>query len=318
MQLSESTSNALTASATKALLSKPLVGVTESDLLGTNEAGELTLVHDGASPMVMRQRIDALVQRLMALPGAVTDFNSRTEHVIEDGLYLRKLFIPKGQLLVGKVHLKSCMNLVLSGDITVLTEFGARRVKAGFTGASRAGIQKVGLAHEDTVFVNVFKTDKTCLPDIEAEIATDVSMVALYPEICRSSYRLFLEELGLTESAVRAASDDMRDHVDMPQWADDFVLKPSAIQGQGVFSEISLRKGDFLGPARLNKCRTLLGRRVNHSPTPNCEFVKKHGDDLWVFAKQPIAQGDEVTVCYWQAAQVNDLLKQEAVCLQPS
>jgi len=37
---------------------------------------------------------------------------------------------------------------------------------------SAPGIQKVGYAHEDTVFINVFRTDETEIEKIEAEIAT--------------------------------------------------------------------------------------------------------------------------------------------------
>ncbi len=141
-------------------------------LLREGESGELALVHDGASPAVMRERIDALVQRMLALPDAVRDFNDATEHEFASGLYIRKLRIPAGQLVVGRVHLKPCVNIVESGEITVLTEFGARRLTAGFVGVSRPGIQKVGLAHKDTVFVNVFRTDATDVPTVEREIAT--------------------------------------------------------------------------------------------------------------------------------------------------
>jgi hypothetical protein len=105
------------------------------------------------------------------LKGEAVDFE--TEHVVNDGTYTRILHIPKGSLLVGKIHLKSCVNLVTKGDISLLTEFGAKRVQAGFHGVSRAGVMKAGYAHEDTIFVNVFRTDKTDLAEIEAEIASE-------------------------------------------------------------------------------------------------------------------------------------------------
>lgn len=144
--------------------------VKQDSLIARNEAGDLILFHDGCDPEVMRDRITRLAEFMLTLPDR---FLPHVEHEVTDGMYLRKMFIPKGTILVGKVHLKHCHNVVASGDITVLTETGCRRVKAGFTGMSKPGTQKVGLAHEDTVFINIFHTEKTDLSEIEAEIACD-------------------------------------------------------------------------------------------------------------------------------------------------
>ena len=99
-----------------------------------------------------------------------TDFTDDTEHTIIKGVYTRKLFIRKGTILVGKYHLKECVNIVATGDITVLTETGCSRLGAGFIGVSQPGSRKVGLAHEDTIFLNIFRTDKTSIEEIEDEI----------------------------------------------------------------------------------------------------------------------------------------------------
>jgi len=150
-----------------------LVEVVKQDaLLCKDESGAITLVHDGSDPVVIRRRIERLKDWMLTLPDRCLP---HVEHEVTDGMYLRKLFIPKGTLLVGKVHIKPCHNVVASGDITVLTETGCKRVGAGFTGMSTPGTQKVGLAHEDTVFINVFRTDKTELADIEAEIACEAT-----------------------------------------------------------------------------------------------------------------------------------------------
>ena len=134
--------------------------------------GGITLRHDGRPPAEMRKRIAHLVETLQAYPESNRDFTDRTEHIVQGGMYLRKLFIPKGKLIVGKVHLKECMNILAAGDMTLLTEFGVRRITAGFTGASKPGVQKVVIAHEDSIFINVFRTDLTDIDDIEAAIAT--------------------------------------------------------------------------------------------------------------------------------------------------
>lgn len=133
---------------------------------------ELVLTHDGSPPEIMRRRIAALTRHMLLMQGERREL--KVEHEVVGGMYRRRLFIPKGTLLVGKIHLQTCLNVVESGDITVLTEIGIARLTAGATGFSAPGIQKVGQAHEDTVFTNVFRTDLTDIDEIEAAVATTV------------------------------------------------------------------------------------------------------------------------------------------------
>ena len=122
-------------------------------------------------PLVNRQRIMEFKDRMLAMESGQIEMD--VEHIVLDGMYLRKLFIPKGTVLVGKIHKKSCINIVAAGDISVMTESGAKRVQAGYTLVSPAGIMKVGYAHADTVFINVFRTEETDIARIEADIACE-------------------------------------------------------------------------------------------------------------------------------------------------
>lgn len=142
-----------------------------NDLIAIDESGEVCFRVD-PDPLVARSQILALKDKLLSLPASdQADFP--VEHTLVDGMYMRRLFIAKGRLLIGKIHLKSCINFVEKGDISVMTETGSKRVQAGFALVSPAGIMKVGFAHEDTMFINVFRTDETDLDKIEAEIATE-------------------------------------------------------------------------------------------------------------------------------------------------
>lgn len=127
--------------------------------------------HVDPDPLVMREQILALKDQMLATPGEHLEM--QVEHTVCDGMYMRKLLIPKGSLLVGKIHKKACMNIVSAGDITVLTESGCMRVRAGYTTESPAGLMKVGYAHEDTIFINVFRTNETDIEKIENEIACE-------------------------------------------------------------------------------------------------------------------------------------------------
>lgn len=108
-------------------------------------------------------------QLLSLLPEQKIDFD--VKHTFLNGMYMRELFIPKGSVLVGKVHKLPCMNIVSKGDISILTELGSARITAGHSAMSPPGIQKLGIANDDTVFVNVFRTDETDVNKIEDEIA---------------------------------------------------------------------------------------------------------------------------------------------------
>jgi len=133
--------------------------------------GEVVFNVPDKSPAAIRKQIRAWTKNLLDLPaGEQRDFE--VVHTLIDGVYTRTLFIPKGSMLVGKIHLKECVNIVAKGDISVLTETGSGRFKAGHVAVSQPGIQKVGYAHEDTVFINVFRTDETDIAKIEAEVAT--------------------------------------------------------------------------------------------------------------------------------------------------
>lgn len=129
------------------------------------------IIPPGRSPEEIRVWIASLINAMTDDPSGHNDF--QLKHTFLNGMYMREMFIPKGTLLVGKIHKMDCMNIVSSGDISVLTELGSARVGAGYSSVSPAGIQKVGYAHEDTVFVNVFRTDAACAACAELEIAAD-------------------------------------------------------------------------------------------------------------------------------------------------
>lgn len=133
-----------------------------------NESAPLAFLAS-ADRLEIRKNILDFKDYLLSLGSDGTEFP--VEHFIADGVYTRKLFIPKGSILIGKIHKKACMNIVAKGDITVMTETGCARIQAGYTVQSPAGIMKVGYAHEDTIFINVFRTDETEIEKIEADIA---------------------------------------------------------------------------------------------------------------------------------------------------
>lgn len=92
------------------------------------------------------------------------------KHHFSRGVYARELFIPKGIVLVGKIHKHSQINVVLKGDISVFSEDGIKRVKAGETIVSPPGVKRAGYAHEDTVWTTIHGTHETDLERLEDEL----------------------------------------------------------------------------------------------------------------------------------------------------
>jgi len=139
---------------------------------------DLLEIHDGNvsfTKSLNREEIRENIISLHKLMDSMTHskIELKTEHMFSTGMYARILHIPKGTLLVGKIHKQECINIVSKGDISILTETGSARVSAGFHIVSPPGLQKVGYAHEDTIFTNVFLTDKTDLDLLEKELIFD-------------------------------------------------------------------------------------------------------------------------------------------------
>jgi hypothetical protein len=89
------------------------------------------------------------------------------------GLYARELFIPKGSVIIGKIHKQHHLNIVLKGKISVVTETGKKYFEAPCIFDALPGSQKVGYAEEDTIWVNIHLTEhlgEDMLEAIEAEV----------------------------------------------------------------------------------------------------------------------------------------------------
>lgn len=83
------------------------------------------------------------------------------KHVFHNYTYMRELFIPKGVMLVGRIHLFDHIEILVSGDITHSTDTEAPRRVAGYTvSKGMAGKQRAIYAHEDSIFMTVHSADE--------------------------------------------------------------------------------------------------------------------------------------------------------------
>lgn len=94
-----------------------------------------------------------------------------TEHIISGGIYMRKLLVPKGTALTGRLHKFDDIKIVFYGDISVLTEDGSfKRVVGQASFPGKAGVKPMAYAHEDTLWATVHQVHSDNLKDIEAEL----------------------------------------------------------------------------------------------------------------------------------------------------
>lgn len=94
-------------------------------------------------------------------------------HRFANGCYLREIFMPKGTVIVGKIHATEHFNVILTGEVTVATAEWVKRFKAPHTFISGAGIQKVVYIHEDCKWQTLHVTDKTDLDEIEKDVIVE-------------------------------------------------------------------------------------------------------------------------------------------------
>ena len=59
------------------------------------------------------------------------------------GSYIRRLFIPKGIVIVSRIWKKERSWLIVSGEVTFTTEMGTQRVKAPYEAVIPAGAKKM-------------------------------------------------------------------------------------------------------------------------------------------------------------------------------
>lgn len=113
--------------------------------------------------------------KAMAIARAIkgSDFEAPVppvEHLFARGVYVRRMRIPAGLTVVGKVHKHSQVTAILAGDVSVLGENGVTRHKAGALFVSQPGVMRVAYAHEDTDFVTFHGSTETDLARLEEEL----------------------------------------------------------------------------------------------------------------------------------------------------
>lgn len=261
---------------------------------------ELFVPTEGSSLVIreskLRNKIDDLQDFLITMPQVDTP----VRNTFSGGVYARELFIPKGTMLIGKVHLTEHLNICLQGDLTFLTVDGPKRIKAPAMFSAPAGTKKLAYANEDSVWVNVHPaiTDD---PDQIVDAITVNSFGDFDRLMSKADLEFKVSVYGFTPERMHEISVDESTLDAAP--IDGVEVKDSAIHGHGLFATKDFAPREIICPARKDDKRTLAGRYSNHSPTPNCNIECVDGAYMLV-ALREIEADEELTTDYGETLAV--------------
>ena len=131
------------------------------------------------SALAIRSQVFEIEEWMREMP----QLDLPVKHHFSKSVYGRELFIPKDTILTGQIHKYSQLNVLVSGDLSVLTEDGVKRVQPPFITVSPPGTKRIAYAHEDSIWLTVHGTDETDLDRIEQQFIAQNE--AEYIEFCK-------------------------------------------------------------------------------------------------------------------------------------
>lgn len=92
-------------------------------------------------------------------------------HRFTPGLYVREIFMPKGTVVISKIHKTEHPYVVSKGVVSVWIDgVGVQKIVAPYTGITKPGTRRILYIHEDTVWTTFHPTDETDLARIEEAV----------------------------------------------------------------------------------------------------------------------------------------------------
>lgn len=238
------------------------------------------------------------------------------EHFFSNGVYVRQVTLKAGLFVMGHRHKAPHLNIMVQGRILLLNDDGTvTELKAPFMKETGAG-RKVAFILEDTVWLNIHATNETNIETLEKLFLDKSHDFNLYEknkfkfdtalkQDDRDHYKQVLKEMNISEDFAEKSMKCDKDIIDISgDFAVGWSIRKSPIEGKGVFASRSYKKGDIIAPARIEDKRTIIGRYLNHSKSPNCTFHFINKNDIYLISKENItgcvggAHGDEMTVDY--------------------
>ena len=279
------------------------------------------LAETGQSPSLTDDEIEELEAAMLALPQA----ECPVVHHFGPGIYIREVTLPAGIVAIGHEQLFEHLNIVLTGAAAMISDDGSIKIVRApciFTG--KPG-RKIGYILETCVWQNVYATSETDIDTLEATYLNKSQSWQAHAaaqqlqfldehQPDRDDFHKLIADAGFSAELVRVQSENENDQMPMPEgFGVKVTVRPSPIEGFGIFLSSPVEEGELIAPARLNGMRTPAGRYTNHSTHPNAQFIKDKFGDVYLIAMRNIAgcaggsQGEEVTIDYRQALSLSGI-----------
>ena len=80
-------------------------------------------------------------------------------HYYSKGVYAREMVVPEGIILTGEIHRFENMNILLQGEVSVLSVDGYKRLKAPAIYTAQPGSKRLFKTHSEVKWVTILGTD---------------------------------------------------------------------------------------------------------------------------------------------------------------
>ena len=123
------------------------------NLVKKEEGIELT---KKANSQEIREGILKVEDNISQMEGALFgDSACPLKHTFGDGCYIREITMPRGMLIVSKIHKEKHPYFILKGKVSVLTDEGVVKLQAPYSGMTPPGTKRILYIHEDTIWTTV-------------------------------------------------------------------------------------------------------------------------------------------------------------------
>lgn len=114
----------------------------------------------------MLDKVKTLQAELSKLP----QYQPETKHYFHGGMYCREVFRHAGVLVVGAVHKKEHMYLIVSGTVLITTDDGVQTVTGPHLFLSKPGTKRAVFAETDALCMTFHAMEEKSVEEAEAEL----------------------------------------------------------------------------------------------------------------------------------------------------
>jgi hypothetical protein len=114
----------------------------------------------------MLDKVKTLQAELSKLP----QYQPETKHYFHGGMYCREVFRHAGVLVVGAVHKKEHMYLIVSGTVSITTDDGVQTVTGPHLFLSKPGTKRAVFAETDALCMTFHAMEEKSVEGAEAEL----------------------------------------------------------------------------------------------------------------------------------------------------